>query len=334
MMKTYYDILGVSQEATEKEIKKAFKKLSIQWHPDKQVNKSEAEKKEAEEKFKEISEAYEVLSNGEKRQEYDMKLRFGDNPFMNMSGWHRPQRPSGPTYPVGAVAYADINISIKDYFEYGTKPLIVEYMRDVRCDECHGTGGEHTQCPYCHGTGYIMTTKQMGFTTIHTSGPCPHCKGTGIKITKECPNCHGIGLKSVKETLDISEIIDRRFIIDGNTISINNKGSQSRDPHLPDGQLFLKINFKYDTSLYEILPGGVIVQNLTIPYYDMILGKPSHQFYVPNKEKATIHIVANSKPGDLIPLYGGKLVARLNVGLPIRISDHEKDLLEQIRKEH
>ena len=208
MAKDYYSILGVDKNASEDEIKKAFRKLSLKWHPDKHVNDSEADKKAAEEKFKDIAEAYGVLSDKEKREKYD---RFGtvDGGFdfettgfggmstddiINMFAGHgfggggfsgfgggfgdifgRRSRQSQPQEIIepGANKIFNMSVSIEDIFNGVSKDL--EYEVDVRCGHCNGVGGSGIEtCSHCHGSGMITETQRQGYTIIQSSHPCPY----------------------------------------------------------------------------------------------------------------------------------------------------------------
>ena len=167
--KSYYEILGVDTNATDDEIKKAYRKLALKYHPDRLVNKSEDEKKEAEAKFKEISEAYDVLSNPEKRRKYDNggstdweEFVNGFNPFSGMGdffnmGGHKQRVNKGKD------AKATVKISLQEAYKGGK--VKVSYNTDEPCSSCHGTGNEggiESKCPTCNGTGIISDMRQMG----------------------------------------------------------------------------------------------------------------------------------------------------------------------------
>ena len=220
----YYEVLGVSKNATEQEIKSAYRKLAVRYHPDKQAGKSDAEKKEAEEKFKECSEAYEVLSDKDKRANYD---RFGfDGPqssgfggfdmseFMRNHGgmFHsffgndddfapfgfrsrRQKKNPAPNmcYPEdGSDVRLKISLPFKDVVFGKTREFDIQL--DEECPKCHGKGikegSEVKECPHCHGSGMIEERIQQGFMISISSSPCYHCQGTGY-IYDKCDHCHG-----------------------------------------------------------------------------------------------------------------------------------------------
>ena len=192
-MKDYYTILGVDRKVSDEELKKAYRKLSMKYHPDKNPDD-----KKAEEKFKEVNEAYSTLSNPEKRREYDNPNPFaGRDPFSNpFSGFGmnfgRPQRPD-PNRPadgkfIGIEAEIPLNL-----FVFGGE-LRIHIPYNESCGDCNGKGflkGE--TCDVCKGSGYMQhVEKRAGFQSM-TSGPCRRCNGLGIKATDPCGKCGGTG---------------------------------------------------------------------------------------------------------------------------------------------
>ena len=232
--KDYYSILGVNRNASEDEIKKAFKKLAMQLHPDKQQGKSEAEKKAAEEQFKDVNEAYSVLSNKDKRKQYDLYGTVGD---MGMGGGFSPDEDladlirgmhSGFGFGGGfgedfsdlfggwrstakkpIVKGADIRIRIEYSLEdaYNGITKTIRYNRQSLCSECGGKGsktGHPSECHHCHGSGIIMHTERINaFQTVSRTATCPHCGGTGVLISDPCRKCNGLGLETRSETVEI-----------------------------------------------------------------------------------------------------------------------------------
>jgi len=229
--KNYYSILGINRNASEDEIKKAFKKLAMQLHPDKQQGKSETEKKAAEEKFKDVNEAYSVLSDKDKRKQYDLYGTVGD---MGMGGGFSPDEDladlirgmhsgfgfgfaddigdifgRGRTAQRPIVKGSDIRIRVEYTLEeaYSGATKTVRYNRQTLCSECNGKGsktGTPSTCHHCHGTGVVMETERLNpFQTISRSTTCRHCGGTGVLISDPCRKCNGLGLESTSETVDI-----------------------------------------------------------------------------------------------------------------------------------
>ena len=211
----YYEVLGVSKDATEEDIKKAFRKLSRKYHPDMQQGKSESEKKEAEEKFKELASAYEVLGDKNKRQQYD-QFGFNDgfsggvdmddfmqrhadmfsgmfssfSPFESMFRQRRSQardpREDGHNMRIAA------SLSFKEAV-FGCKKDF-DYHAQKECPTCHGTGiksgSSPTTCPYCHGQGVQTQRQQTPFGMSIMTSTCEHCGGLGT-ISEPCTTCHG-----------------------------------------------------------------------------------------------------------------------------------------------
>lgn len=223
----YYEVLGVSKDATQDELKKAYRKLSMAYHPDRQVNKTTAEKKDAEEKFKEIGEAYSILSDKDKRAQYDQfgfdgpqmaggfrggfnpfdlfRHQFGSSPFdddddddgrFNPFGFGRmPRKHSTPDFDApedGADLQMRMTLTFKEMLYGSIKDIDVE-LNDA-CPACGGKGIEKgstpTKCSHCNGTGHIVHTERNGFMMSQTISVCPHCHGQGMSVST-CKKCHG-----------------------------------------------------------------------------------------------------------------------------------------------
>ncbi len=217
----YYEILGVSKDASKDEIKRAYRKLSKQYHPD--INKEPG----ADEKFKEISEAYEVLSDDTKRAQYDQFGHAGANQdfdgFGGFGGFSdagfggfedilntffgggstRRRNPNAPRQG------ADLQYTMTLTFEEAVfgKETDIEIPREEECSTCHGSGakpGTHPEeCPYCHGSGQISTEQNTPFGRIVNRRVCHHCGGTGQIIKHKCPTCHGTGKVKKRKKIHI-----------------------------------------------------------------------------------------------------------------------------------
>lgn len=220
--KDLYNVLDVNKNATEDEIKKAYRKMSIKWHPDKHMNDSEADKKAAEEKFKEVVEAYNVLSDKEKRQRYDMfgtvdegtnsggqdmsasdimEEFFRSHGFSSTFGGFGGRTQAQDIYRRGADKKIRINVTIEDVYFERFKEVTYEVGRS--CDECGGRGsvsGRDIRCPYCGGTGHIRQTHKWEGGMMTSNTPCPHCQGTGYYVEDPCTHCGGTGVVMEKVT--------------------------------------------------------------------------------------------------------------------------------------
>ncbi len=188
-MKDYYAILGVSREATQEEIKKAYRRLALQHHPDRHPGD-----KEAEERFKEINEAYAVLSDPEKRAQYDRGLLGTPeysaqdlfDLFAQVFGFQ-----TGRTAPRGEDLEAQVEVELQDLLT--GKEAEVHYTRLVPCEACQGQGGKRVACPTCGGRGMVETYRQGLFGAFVSRSTCPHCKGQGHLLAEACPTCRGRG---------------------------------------------------------------------------------------------------------------------------------------------
>ena len=366
MGKDYYSILGVDRNASDVEIKKAFRELSKTWHPDRHANDTEDKKKEAEEKFKEIAEAYGVLSDKEKRQKYD---QFGsvDGPdmsgfgnfggmdaddiinmfagrgrggfgFGDIFGHHRASRQE--VVEPGTNKVFNMALGIKDIFCGISKDL--EYEVDIRCGHCNGQGGSGVEmCPHCHGTGMITEVQRQGYAVIQNSYPCPYCKGTGKTVKEKCSECGGTGFKKAKRKQTITVPAG---VMEGQAIQINGAGNESRSPNGQNGDLIIQFVYKIDPSKYAIVNKGngpVVYEKVDIPYYDCILGADK-TIELPNGKKVKYKVKENTKPEDTIVLKGEGingndyilLVNMTLVDYTFKKSGKELSYLKDIQKLH
>lgn len=194
-MSDYYSILGVERSASQEEIKKAYRKLSMEHHPDRNSGN-----KESEDKFKEISVAYSTLSDVNKRREYDNPDPFG-NIFNGFSGFggmrQRPQKPDLNSPRNGSILGVETQIPLKIFIFGGKFKIKLSYHEG--CNICGGKGFEHgVECDHCHGEGYVQhIERRPGFTSSSTQ-PCPKCQAKGIMGTDNCTSCKGSGNTSVE----------------------------------------------------------------------------------------------------------------------------------------
>lgn len=356
MEKDLYSILGINRNASEDEIKKAYRKEALKWHPDRHSNDSEADKKNAEEKFKEIAQAYEVLSDPKRRQMYD---QFGtidgtsggggfgggdfDFSFGNMSAEDIFRHFAGMNtgggfdfgerHTPGATIEVQVGVSIEDIYNGGIRE--VEYDINTRCTTCNGQGGTGIKtCPYCHGSGMITETRRMGNSVIQQRHTCSHCHGAGTVVENVCPDCGGTGVHKTtkKVTVNIPAGVQN-----GQQMKISGAGYESKDPKGATGDLVVTFIYQFDTSKYRV-SGTTLYELVDIPYYDVILGCDK-EVTLPNKEKITVKVPECSKDGQQVTVHGkgisrGNYVLVINVKYPTSISSKEKSALKDIKKIH
>jgi molecular chaperone DnaJ len=255
-MKDYYGILGVSKETSADEIKKAYRKLSKQFHPD--VNPEGAER------FKEIAEAYDVLSNPDKKQKYDnpasnmfggdasiedllRHMGFNRNPF---GGQRRPSAPE---------KIITLDITALDSFRGSTQQI--NYKRDIACNTCGGSGGDRTGCGTCGGVGYRM--RQMGQSPFQQiiQETCSSCVGRGYTITNACTSCIGKGTQGEFKSMGITL---QHGIDDGEFYRVESAGDFHNGVY---GNLLLKVRMKKDTIWEKV--GDDLIYNNFLTYDDL-----------------------------------------------------------------
>lgn len=285
----YYEVLGVSKTATDKEIKSAYLKLAKQYHPD--LNKDE----DAPAKFKEVTEAYEVLKDKDKRARYDQYGFAGVDPnaaagaggfngfnggfdgqdvdlgdiFSQFFGGGARQSSRRTTGPIkGEDSLIKIKISFEDAVEGTTVEIPISY--DETCKSCSGTGAKngtsYTTCSYCNGTGVIRTQQRTIFGTVSQQGACPHCNGTGKKIKDSCPDCNGQGYKHVSSKIDVTIPAG---IDNGQQIRVQGKGKHGYNGG-PSGDLYIQVVVASDSRFKR--DGKDIHVTIPIPVVNLILG--------------------------------------------------------------
>ena len=269
--KDFYEILGVSRNNfDEDQLKKNYRKLCVQWHPDKFANASEKEQKEAEEKFKEISEAYDVLSNPEKRRQYDNGgfdfSNFSDffSDLHGMFGGHRQRVNKGSNVK------AYVFMTLKEAYTGVDKEVTIN--RTKSCSKCNGTGsadGKNTTCPHCNGTGMISKHVQMGPGSFSISqSPCPHCHATGKIITKPCEHCKGSGVES-ETTKEFYKI--PKGVVNGLIVNVPGAGNAPVGGNGVNGDLHIEIVVKEDS--YFTRPDEInLIHYAEVPFNECILG--------------------------------------------------------------
>lgn len=348
-MKDYYSILGVEKNASEADIKKAFHQLSLKWHPDKWANATDSEKKDAEEKFKEIAEAYGVLSDKDKRQQYDMfgttdgsvNFNMGDDDLSDMfkhfagfgglGGGFRQEREN-------LNARFTLTVGVDDLY-YGREKKF-KYYRSAKCHVCDGKGttsdGGIQKCQYCHGTGFITNTVHRGNTILQSSTPCAHCGGVGKIIIDPCNLCGGSGHERIEDEFTIKIPAG---VMNGMRMLIPGRGNFASDGSGRCGDLELTFN---------VIPTGKFVQNgqydlyteIDVPVIDCITGSKTQITFLDGSLK-DIEIPMRSVHGDVITVDGlglpskfgarGKLYVNINQIMPVKMETDEVEKLKELR---
>lgn len=357
----YYDVLGISKSASEDEIKKAYRKLAKQYHPD--VNKAP----DAEAKFKEINEAYEVLSDPQKKSTYDqfgfagmdganyggfgggfggMNMDdLGDifSSFMggmggfsgfNFGGGSRAR--SGPIK--GDNRYMSMDIEFLDSI-HGVEKL-VNITVDKKCSHCDGTGAQSSAdietCPTCKGTGRVTRQTRTAFGVMQQQSVCPDCHGTGKHIKKKCSYCNGEGYNRVKEQVEVNIPAG---ISSGQQVRLSGYGERGENGG-PNGDLYIEVRVK--PHKYFVRDGNDIYIKIPISSVDATLGT---KVDVPTCHgDVELKIPAGTQPGQHLRLkgYGVKDVRGSSVGdqyveveitIPKKLSKTEKELYEKLHLE-
>ena len=357
----YYEVLGVEKTASADEIKKAYRKKAIQYHPDRNPGD-----KEAEEKFKEAAEAYEVLSNPQKRQRYyqfghagvdgaagggaqwsgsmqDIFEHFGDifnggfgggfgDFFGGSRGGSRGQRVNR-----GADLRVKVRLTLNDILNGVEKKIKVK--KYVACDHCHGSGaaeGSGTEtCSTCHGSGYVTRIQQTILGRMQTQSVCPTCGGEGKTIKNKCPHCNGEGVVRGEE--EISFKIPAG-VSEGMQLNVSGKGNAARHGGV-NGDLLVVIEEEAHPEL--IRDENDLIYNLLLDVPTAILGGSVE---VPTLEGAVkVKIAPGTQPGKKLRLkskglpsvngYGrGDLYVNVGVYIPEHLSKEEAKLVERLRE--
>lgn len=343
MNKDLYEILEVDKSSSIEDIKKSYKKLAIKYHPDRNSGS-----KESEEKFKEISNAYTILSDPDKKNQYD---RYGtvdensnrSNPFDGFSGFEdifgdifgNRNRKSGPQKRRGSDLRVKVTVTIKDIL-FGTSKKI-KYTRNTQCNTCNGKGGEDIiDCVTCSGNGYRSYVQNTPFGTIKQSAVCNSCNGNGKSIKTPCKSCSGQGCTISQETVDIDI---PKGAIHGNYFTMPSYGNYVRDGIYGDLQIVIE---EIQDPLFKREDLNIVYDD-NISVIDAILGT-QRKIKTPDDKEFTYNILPGTKHGKLFKIsgkgipdihyngYAGDMIIRVNINIPSYISNEEREVLEKLKE--
>lgn len=354
----YYEVLGVSKSADATEIKKAYRKLALKYHPDKNPGD-----KEAEEKFKEAAEAYDVLSNEEKRRRYDqfghagvggagqggfgggMSMddifsQFGDifgsfggfSGFGGFGGGRSARRVNR-----GTNLRVKVKMNLQEIATGIEKKIKVK--KYVACQHCNGTGAKdgksYSTCSTCKGSGQVTRVQNTILGAMQTTSTCPTCEGEGKIINEKCTFCNGEGVLMSEEVISINIPAG---VGEGMQLSLSGKGNAARRGGV-NGDLIVLIEEEEHPEL--VRDGNDLLYNVFIGYPEAVLGETVE---IPTIEgKVKVKIEAGTQPGKILRLRGkglpdvngygkGDLLAKVNVWIPKNLSKDEKKLMEKMKE--
>ena len=355
----YYEVLGVDKNVSSDALKKAYRKVAMKYHPDRNPDD-----KEAEEKFKEAAEAYEILSDQDKRAKYDrfghdavsgnagggfrggmtmedIFSQFGDvfggggSPFDSFFGGGGQRRSAG-----GGQKGSNLRIKVKLTLEEiltGVKKKI-KVKKSTKCTSCNGSGAKDATsvktCSTCSGSGYVRQVRNTFLGQMQTTTVCPTCNGAGKQVTAKCSTCRGDGVNMAPETIEI-EI--PAGVQDGMQLSMRGKGNAGKNGG-PSGDLLITI--EEINHPHFIRDDMNIIYDLYLSFPDAALGTSVEIPTLENKVK--VKIPAGTQAGKILRLKGkglpsvhaygnGDLLINVNVWTPKSLSNEEAELLEKMK---
>lgn len=353
----YYEVLGVAKNADAAEIKKAYRKLALQYHPDRNPGD-----KEAEEKFKEAAEAYDVLSNEEKRRRYDqfghagmggaggfggagmsmddIFAHFGDifgsfGGFGGFSGFgggrsaHRVNR--------GTNLRVKVKLTLEEVATGVEKKIKVKkYVADTHCQ---GTGAKDgtsfSTCSTCNGSGQITRVQNTILGAMQTTSTCPTCEGEGKIINEKCPHCNGEGVQLSEEVITLNIPAG---VADGMQLSLSGKGNAARRGGVNGDLIVLIEEVEHDELVRD---GNDLLYNTFVGFPEAVLGDSVE---IPTLEgKVKVKIEPGTQPGKILRLKGkgipdingygkGDLLVKVNVWIPKNLSKEDKKVMEDLKE--
>ena len=360
-----YEVLGVARDATDADIKKAYHKLVLKYHPDKNPGD-----KSAEEKFKEVNNAFDILKDPQKRAAYDRfgnaafsggngasaGAGFGGNPFggfeFNMGGnggagmedilreamrgfgfggFDSASGARGASARAGRDLLDEVVIDLKDAY-FGTTHT-VKFSTNVECEKCHGNGTADGKpaptCTRCGGTGYIHT--RQGFFAMEA--PCPDCNGLGHKINSKCSECDGTGTVHKSRTLDVKIPAG---VQDGTRLRLAGQGEAGANG-APAGDFYLDVRVRPDKRFERV--GGDLIMRMDVPFTTLALGGEIEVQTIDDKT-LSVKVPSGTQVGERLRVRGhgmptgrassfGDLYIEIAIRIPTKLSDEQKKLLNE-----
>ena len=356
MSKDYYKILGIDKNSSKEEIKKAYKKLAKKYHPD--ISKEA----DAEQKFKDVNEAAEILLDDRKKQQYDT---YGNTNYQDFEGFGN----SG--FGNGSFNASDFGINIDDIFEqfgfgggngsrskkqkkdtsiyeeielnledvYHGIEKKIKITHKIKCSKCNGKGAENKKdikiCPTCNGSGTVIELQRSILGSIRTQRPCHTCNGKGHIINNPCSKCNGEGTETKKETITVKI---PKGVENGVTLRVSNKGSY--DPETDSyGDLYLKIFIKQNNE-YDV-DGADLYKTINLNFIQAILGDEIEFQHF--DKTLSLKIPQGTQPGTILRLKSkglpyfnyngnGNLFVKINIEIPTSVTKEQKKILGEYLK--
>ncbi|MBO4341447.1 MAG: molecular chaperone DnaJ [Bacteroidales bacterium] len=361
--KGYYKVLGVSETASADEIKSAYRKLALKWHPDRWVSGTEQEKKTAEEKFKEAAEAYSVLSDPAKRERYDkgidvdqmggaggfdfgnmddindfLRNIFGSGFGFDFSSFGGGSSHAGPSVQRGRDIRTSVKLTLEEIATGCDKEISLERARP--CPDCEGKGTKNASdiktCPHCNGQGRVRQATRSLFGMGYTVTTCPHCNGTGKVVTNPCRRCGGTGLERRREMVKVHIPAG---VEDGMQLTIRGEGHAAPQGGI-NGDLLVVINEQPHPQLQR--DGNNLFHTRIISVLDALLGT---EVSIPCLDGGyKVKVEPGTQSGTVVKLRGkglpsvqgygrgtGDLYVKFQVWVPHKLSRQEREALEKMR---